>query len=64
MEEGKRFSWDAKAQDGDYQEFIKGERRYTALYKTNPDNAEDLFARAEADAKNRMALYKNVGALM
>ena len=64
MEEGKRFSWDAKAQDGDYQEFIKGERRYTALYKTNPDNAEALFARAEEDAKNRMALYKNVGALM
>ncbi len=64
LEEGKKFAWDAKAQDGDYQEFIKSERRYTALYKTNPDNAENLFARAEADAKNRMALYKNVGELM
>ncbi len=64
LEAGKRFSWDAKAQDGDYQEFIKGERRYTSLYKTNPENAEDLFKKAEADAKNRMALYKNVGELM
>ncbi len=64
LEEGKKFAWDAKKQDGDYQEFIKSERRYTALYKTNPDNAENLFARAEADAKNRMALYKNVGELM
>lgn len=64
LEEGKRFSWDTKAVTGDYQEFIKSERRYSSLYKTNPDQAEELFARAEADAKRRMAFYKNVGEVM
>jgi len=64
LEEGKRFSWDTKAPTGDYQEFIKSERRYSSLYKTNPDQAEELFARAEADAKRRMAFYKNVGEVM
>ena len=64
LEEGKRFSWDAKAQDGDFQEFIKSERRYSTLYKTNPDNADSLFAKAEEDAKRRMKFYKDVGQIM
>ncbi len=64
LEEGKRFSWDAKAQDGDFQEFIKSERRYSSLYKTNPENADTLFAAAEADAKRRMEFYKNVGEIL
>ncbi|MGE0074997.1 MAG: pyruvate:ferredoxin (flavodoxin) oxidoreductase [Sphaerochaetaceae bacterium] len=64
LEDGKRFSWDTKEPTGDYQEFIKSERRYSSLYKTNPDQAEELFARAEADAKRRMKFYKNVGEVM
>ena len=64
LEDGKRFSWDTKDPTGDFQEFIKSERRYSSLYKTNPDQAEELFARAEADAKRRMAFYKNVGEVM
>jgi pyruvate-ferredoxin/flavodoxin oxidoreductase len=64
LEEGKRFSWDAKAQDGDFQEFIKSERRYSSLYKTNPENADALFAKAEEDAKRRMEFYKSVGQIM
>jgi pyruvate-ferredoxin/flavodoxin oxidoreductase len=64
LEEGKRFSWDTKEVKGDYQEFIKSERRYSSLYKTNPDKAEELFKLAEEDAKRRMAVYKNVGELM
>lgn len=63
-EEGKKFSWDAKEPTADYQEFIKGERRYTALYKTNPEHAEELFQKAEDDAKKRMAFYKNMGKIM
>lgn len=63
-EEGKRFSWDTKDASADFQEFIKGERRYTSLYKTNPDMAEDLFKRAEEDAKRRMNFYKNLGTIM
>jgi pyruvate-ferredoxin/flavodoxin oxidoreductase len=64
LEDGKRFSWDTKEAKGDYQEFIKSERRYSSLYKTNPDQAEELFKRAEEDAKRRMAFYKNVGEVM
>jgi pyruvate-ferredoxin/flavodoxin oxidoreductase len=64
LEEGKRFSWDVKKADADYQEFIKGERRYTALYKTNPENAENLFKLAEEDAKRRMDFYKRIGDIM
>ncbi|MDD5075511.1 MAG: thiamine pyrophosphate-dependent enzyme, partial [Sphaerochaetaceae bacterium] len=63
-EEGKRFSWDTKDPSADYIEFIKGERRYTSLYKTNPSMAEDLFKMAEEDAKRRMAFYKNLGTIM
>jgi pyruvate-ferredoxin/flavodoxin oxidoreductase len=62
--EGKRFSWDTKEPKGDYQEFIKSERRYSSLYKTNPDQAEELFKRAEEDAKRRMKFYKDVGEVM
>jgi pyruvate-ferredoxin/flavodoxin oxidoreductase len=64
LEEGKRFSWDVKKADADYQEFIKGERRYTALYKTNPEHAEELFKLAEEDAKRRMDFYKRIGEIM
>ena len=64
LEEGKRFSWDSREVKGDYQEFIKGERRYTSLYKTNPSRAEELFALAEEDAKRRMKFYQSVGELM
>lgn len=64
LEEGKRFSWDVRQLKGDYQEFIKSERRYSTLYKTNPERAEELFALAEEDAKRRMNFYKNVGELM
>ena len=64
LEEGKRFSWDARPITGDFQEFIKGETRYKSLYKTNPANAEALFARAEEDALKRWNFYEKIGPLM
>ncbi len=64
LEDGKKFSWDTKDPTADYQEFIKGERRYTALYKTNPEHAEELFQKAEDDAKKRMKFYKEMGEIM
>lgn len=64
LEEGKRFIWDTRTVTGDYLEFIKGERRYSSLYKTNPSEADELFKKAEADAKRRMEFYKNVGQVM
>ncbi len=64
LEEGKKFSWDTKPATGSYQDFIKGEVRYTSLYKANPANAEALFAKAEEDAKKRMSFFEKIGPLM
>lgn len=64
LEEGKRFSWDVRSTPGSFQDFIRAEVRYSSLFKTNPKNAEALFARAEEDAKRRMEFYQKLGPLM
>ena len=64
LEDGKQFSWDAKDPSADFQEFIRSERRYTALLKTAPEEAEALFAECEADAKKRWDFFKKLGAIM
>ncbi len=50
----KKFTLDSKAPalEG-YQEFLKGEVRYASLAMKNPERAADLFAKNEADAKER-----------
>ncbi len=62
--QGKRFAWETKPATADYVEFIKGEVRYSSLYKTNPEHADELFARAAADAKDRLAFYEKCGAVI
>jgi pyruvate-ferredoxin/flavodoxin oxidoreductase len=62
--EENRFSWDSRPPKGDFQEFIRSERRYTTLLKTNPEIAEELFAQAEVDAKERMVFLENLGKIM
>ena len=53
-EQGKNpFILDSKAPSLDYEEFLKGETRYTALQKTAPENAKELFEQAKADASKR-----------
>ncbi len=59
----KPFSWDTKPATGSYQDFIKSEGRYKALLKVNPA-AEELFQKAEADAKRRMTFFQNIGQYM
>ncbi len=58
------FTWDAKDPKESYQDFIRSEGRYKSLLKTNPEDAEALYAQAEEDAAKRMAVYKAVGELM
>ena len=61
LDQGKNpFTLDSKEPTADYQEFIKGETRYTALAKTHPEVADQLFAKSEADAKARVEKYKNL----
>lgn len=56
--EGKNpFILDSKAPEGDFGEFLKSENRYAALAKQNPDLAEQLFKRSEAEAKEKFAKY-------
>jgi pyruvate-ferredoxin/flavodoxin oxidoreductase len=63
-EEGQKFTWDAREPKGDFQAFIRNERRYTTLLKTAPAEAEDLFQLAEVDAKKRWDFMKAVGPMM
>ena len=63
-EEGKRFVWEAKPPTGSFQDFIRSERRYTQLLKTAPQEAEAIFAAAEADAKRRMSFMESLGKIM
>ena len=62
--EGKNpFSLDSKAPTGNYQEFLKGEVRYTSLALKNPERAEELFQRAEDAAKDKYAHLQKLVAL-
>ena len=50
----KKFSLDSKAPKLEtYQDFLKGEVRYASLAMKNPERAAELFAKNEADAKER-----------
>jgi pyruvate-ferredoxin/flavodoxin oxidoreductase len=64
-EEGKNpFTLDSKEPDWDkFQDFLKGEVRYTALLKAFPEVAADLFAEAEKNAKWRYSSYKRLAEL-
>jgi len=60
-EQGKNpFVLDSKDPTGSFQEFINSEVRYTSLKQTFPDIAEELFAAAEKNAKERLESYKRM----
>jgi pyruvate-ferredoxin/flavodoxin oxidoreductase len=63
-EEGQKFTWDAREPKGDFQAFIRNERRYSSLLKTAPKDAEKLFELAQQDAKKRWDFMQAVGPLM
>ena len=61
QDQGKNpFILDSKDPTESYQEFLKGETRYTSLVKMFPDTAEKLFADAEKDAARRLETYKKM----
>ncbi|MCW3806321.1 pyruvate:ferredoxin (flavodoxin) oxidoreductase [Plebeiibacterium marinum] len=61
-DEGKNpFVYDSKEPQWDlFQQFLKGEVRYTSLLKSFPAEAEELFAAAEENAKWRYSTYKRL----
>ncbi len=46
-----------KEPKGNFQEFIRGEVRYSSLLRTFPGIADELFEKSEEDAKERLANY-------
>lgn len=55
-EQGKNpFQLDSKEPTADYQEFLHSEVRYSSLYRSNPERAAELFAKAEKHAKAKYA---------
>jgi pyruvate-ferredoxin/flavodoxin oxidoreductase len=63
--EGKNpFELDSKEPQWDkFQDFLKGEVRYTALLKAFPAEATELFKAAESNAKWRYSTYKRLAEL-
>ncbi len=53
------FSLDSKDPTVSYQDFLAGEVRYKTLKASKPELANELFARAEQEAKARLETYKN-----
>ena len=51
---------DSKEPSMDYEEFLDGETRYSALRRTFPKNAEELFSIGSEDAAKRYAYYKHM----
>ena len=57
--EGKRpFILDSKPPVGNFQEFLLGQNRYASLQLAFPEQAAELYAKAERDAKERLEQYQ------
>ncbi|MDR2585008.1 MAG: hypothetical protein LBC84_02125, partial [Prevotellaceae bacterium] len=55
------FTLDSKEPDwSKFQEFLKGEVRYSSLIQSFPDAAKELFAKTEEFAKWRYNSYKRM----
>ncbi len=54
------FTLDSKAPTDAYQDFILGEVRYSSLKRSNPERAAKLFAKSEAEAKERFERYQKL----
>jgi len=59
--EGKNpFILDSKEPTASFRDFLMGEVRYSSLKLAFPEQAEELFAKAEEDAKERYENYKRL----
>ena len=55
-----KFTLDSKTPTGDYQEFLKGEVRYSSLALKDPERAAKLFEKNEEDAKERFSYLEKL----
>ncbi|MFG6326625.1 MAG: pyruvate:ferredoxin (flavodoxin) oxidoreductase [Lachnospiraceae bacterium] len=62
--EGKNpFTLDSKAPTTEYGDFLRGEVRYSALERSNPNRAKELFEKAETAAKDKYDYLSRLGKL-
>src|SRR5699024_8586388 len=54
------FVLNSKEPKESLKEFLLGEVRYSQLQRTFPELAEELYEKAEKDAKERYEIYKNM----
>ncbi|MCL6405763.1 pyruvate:ferredoxin (flavodoxin) oxidoreductase [Dickeya dadantii] len=54
------FTLDSDEPEADFQDFLMGEVRYSALQRQYPELASQLFAKTEQDAKARFEHYKRL----
>lgn len=58
--ETKTLSFDSDEPSMEYEEFLKGETRFSATMKANPEKAKILFEQSKADAISRRELLKKL----
>ena len=59
--EGKNpFQLDSKEPTGDFQQFLLGENRYASLQLAFPEKAQELYAKAARDARERLESYQRL----
>ena len=54
------FALDSKEPSSSLRDFLMGEVRYSSLAKAFPEIADELFAKTEEDAKERLERYKRL----
>jgi pyruvate-ferredoxin/flavodoxin oxidoreductase len=54
------FILDSKDPKESFKDFLMGEVRYASLAKAFPEEAEQLFAKTEQDAMERLSIYKKL----
>ena len=54
------FTLDSKEPKGNFKDFLMGEVRYASLAKAFPEEADALFEKTEADAMERLDIYKKL----
>lgn len=54
------FTLDSKEPKSDFRDFLMGQIRYSSLYKQFPEQAEELFNKAEKDSRRRYEYYKKL----
>ena len=58
--ETKTFNFDSDEPTMEYEEFLKGETRFSATMKANPERAKVLFEQSKQDAIERREILKKL----